>query len=55
MYFILSRTKNQLRIHTLSVKFNKFINFYERWENYCPKVCKTNKNASSEIKTLTFS
>ena len=54
MYFILSEMKNQLKNPTLSVKFNKFIIFYERLENYCPKVCKTDKNALAAIKTLIF-
>lgn len=54
MYFILSRAKNQLKALTISVKFNKFIKFYERWENNSLKVCKTNKNALRAIKTLIF-
>ena len=54
MYFILSRAKNQLTALTLSVNFNKFIKFYERWENNSLKVCKTNKNALRAIKTLIF-
>lgn len=52
MYFILSRAKNQLKALTISVKFNKFIKFYERWENNSLKVCKTNKNAPSAIKNI---
>lgn len=54
MYFILSRAKNQLKALTISVKFNKFIKFYERRGNNSFKVCKTNKNALGTVKTLIF-